>query len=131
MIVVDASTLTLLFCDPTLDARAGEARRVLHDDPAWAAPEHWQVEVLAALRNLERAGLLPEPASAGLALARLTVAPVPLAGLLPRIWQLGHNLTAYDAAYVAAAEQRGCPLVTADARLARAGVARCEVRVLT
>ncbi len=50
--------------------------------------------------------------------------------LLPRIWQLRDNLTAYDAAYVALAEALGAPLVTADARLARAAGVRCEVEVL-
>jgi predicted nucleic acid-binding protein len=40
--------------------------------------------------------------------------------LLPRIWQLRSNLTAYDAAYVALAEELGLPLLTRDARLARA-----------
>ena len=40
--------------------------------------------------------------------------------LLPRAWQLRSNLTAYDAAYVALAELLEAPLITADARLARA-----------
>jgi predicted nucleic acid-binding protein len=31
-----------------------------------------------------------------------------------------HNLSAFDAAYVALAADLGCPLVTTDARLARA-----------
>jgi predicted nucleic acid-binding protein len=40
--------------------------------------------------------------------------------LLPRIWELRHNVTAYDAAYVALAEILAVPLVTCDARLAAA-----------
>ena len=40
--------------------------------------------------------------------------------LLNAIWQWRHNLTAYDAAYVALAEILGQPLVTGDARLAAA-----------
>jgi len=40
--------------------------------------------------------------------------------LLPRVWELRHNLTAYDAVYVALAEALGAPLVTRDARLAAA-----------
>jgi len=35
------------------------------------------------------------------------------------MFQLRHNLTAYDAAYVALAEALGLPLVTTDVRLAR------------
>jgi predicted nucleic acid-binding protein len=38
--------------------------------------------------------------------------------LLPRIWQLRGNLTAYDAAYVALAEALNAPLVTCDKHLA-------------
>jgi predicted nucleic acid-binding protein len=37
---------------------------------------------------------------------------------LPRIWQLRHNMTAYDAVYVALAELLPAPLITRDARLA-------------
>jgi predicted nucleic acid-binding protein len=40
--------------------------------------------------------------------------------LLPRIWQLRDNLSAYDAAYVALAEKLGARLVTRDGRLASA-----------
>jgi predicted nucleic acid-binding protein len=38
--------------------------------------------------------------------------------LLPRVWELRHNLTAYDALYVALAEALDAPLVTRDGRLA-------------
>jgi len=47
--------------------------------------------------------------------------------LLPRIWGLRDNLTAYDAAYVALAEATGAPLVTADQKLAAAPAHRAEV----
>jgi predicted nucleic acid-binding protein len=40
--------------------------------------------------------------------------------LLPRIWDLRNNLTAYDAAYVALAEALNAPLLTRDRRLATA-----------
>lgn len=45
------------------------------------------------------------------------------------MWQLRENVGGYDAAYVAAAEAYGCPLVTADARLMRTGDLRCEIRL--
>ncbi|WP_405767474.1 hypothetical protein OG539_21720 [Actinacidiphila glaucinigra] len=49
--------------------------------------------------------------------------------LLPRIWEL-RGLTAYDAAYVAAAEAYGCRLLTTDGRMARASGIRCAVEVV-
>lgn len=39
--------------------------------------------------------------------------------LLPRIWDLRHNLSSYDATYVALAESLNEPLVTSDAKLSR------------
>jgi predicted nucleic acid-binding protein len=50
--------------------------------------------------------------------------------MLDRVWELRHNLTAYDAAYVALAETLQCPLVTGDARISRASGLRCPVTVL-
>ena len=40
--------------------------------------------------------------------------------LLPRVWSLRHNLTAYDATYIALAEALDAPLLTRDERLAAA-----------
>ncbi len=48
---------------------------------------------------------------------------------LDRIWELKDNLSAYDAAYVALAETLNAPLVTTDARLARAPGIRAAVEV--
>jgi predicted nucleic acid-binding protein len=64
------------------------------------------------------------------ALPQLVIVQVGAAQHIDRMWELRANLTAYDAAYVAAAEALDCPLVTGDARLAMASGIRCEVRVI-
>lgn len=50
--------------------------------------------------------------------------------LVSRMWELRDNLTAYDAAHVAAAEAYDCVLVTADARLANAPGIRGQIQVV-
>lgn len=50
--------------------------------------------------------------------------------LLPRVWHLRANLTAYDAAYVALAEAIDCPLVTFDAALAGAPALPIRIELL-
>lgn len=49
--------------------------------------------------------------------------------LLPRVWQMRHNLTAYDSAYLALAEALDAPLLTRDRALARTG-SRARVELL-
>jgi len=50
--------------------------------------------------------------------------------LLPRVWELRHNLTAYDAIYVALAEALDASLLTRDRRLAAASGHRARVIVV-
>lgn len=50
--------------------------------------------------------------------------------LVDRMWQLRGNITAYDAAYVAAAEMLACPLVTGDGRLVKGNGVRCEITLV-
>ncbi|HEU0256876.1 MAG TPA: type II toxin-antitoxin system VapC family toxin [Microbacteriaceae bacterium] len=49
---------------------------------------------------------------------------------LTRIWQLRHNLSSYDAHYVALAEALAAPLLTADARIAHASGHHADVLLL-
>jgi predicted nucleic acid-binding protein len=59
-------------------------------------------------------------ADARMDIADLTIVRYPHVWLADRMWELGHNLPALDAAFVALAESLAMPLVTCDARLARA-----------
>ncbi len=54
----------------------------------------------------------------------------PALPLMRRSYELRENVTAYDAVYVALAERLGCPLVTADLRLASSPGVTCPVEVL-
>jgi predicted nucleic acid-binding protein len=47
-----------------------------------------------------------------------------------RVWELRHNLTAYDAAYVALAESLDTVLLTSDGRLARAPTLGCAIELI-
>ena len=114
MVVIDASILV-----PVLAARWTEARwRAADSGKEWYAVPHFHAEVMSGLRGLLLGGKLDreraERAVAALIATSVTLIATP--ALLPRMWELRHNLSPYDAAYVAAAEFLGCPLVTADAR---------------
>lgn len=119
MIVIDASVLVAALVD---DGPYGSnARAALRQDQHWAAPAHLAIEVAAALRGLElgRKIAARRAAEAIDAIGELVIDQVELTPLLSRVWQLRRTLSAYDAAYVAAAEALDCPLVTADGRWRR------------
>ena len=86
------------------------------------APHLIDIELLHALRRLVLAGHLGEDraADARTDFADLAVVRYGHAALADRIWELRHNLTAYDASFVALSEALEVPLVTCDARLADA-----------
>lgn len=133
MIVLDASVAALLFADTSVEPRVKAARAAVARDPAWVVPEHWKSEVFSTLRGLWLGRKLSDERAhrAVKSIPRMVVTTVPTDSLLPRMWELRGNLSGYDAAYVAAAEAYDCTLVTADARLSRAGVARCPIDLVS
>jgi len=118
VIVVDTSAVVdaLTLVAGTESLRGRLASEDLH------APHLIDYEVVAAVRGLAHGGRLSEPRAVDVLtdFGDLRIARWPAAGaLLHRAFQLRHNLSAYDAAYVALAEALQCPLITRDARLAK------------
>jgi predicted nucleic acid-binding protein len=92
-------------------------------------PAHLDVEVAQVTRSLAQDAVIT-PVRGRAMLELLAEAPfrrIPLAPLLPRIWALRGNLTAYDAAYVALAEALSAPLLTFDRRIPAAPGHRAEI----
>ncbi|HEV7494439.1 type II toxin-antitoxin system VapC family toxin [Baekduia sp.] len=121
MIVIDASVLTdfLLGRDKATEAIDRELAGREHDP--LHAPEVVEPETLNALRSLVRARAVTDQradeAVDDLGVIRLI--RYPHDPLRARIWELRHNLTAYDAAYLALTEALdGAVLMTGDPGLA-------------
>jgi predicted nucleic acid-binding protein len=120
MIVLDASATI----DWLLQTPAGlrvEERIYTHNDTLHSV-HLLDVECAQVLRRLVREGTLTskraEEAIEDLMALRITrYAP---ALLLNRIWRHRQNLSAYDATYVALAEELKAPLITRDQKLAAA-----------
>lgn len=119
MIVLDASVVVELLTNGSLadSIRNDLARR---DEPC-LVPHLLDVEVMSALRGL-LAGQRIDSHRTGQLLAELATLPAeryshtPLIG---RIWELRHNFTAYDAAYIALAEATNSVLYTCDEKLCK------------
>jgi predicted nucleic acid-binding protein len=84
------------------------------------APHLIDVEFVHALRRLVRSGTLSEDraADARTDFAEMAIVRYPHTPFIDRMWDLRHNLSAYDAVFVALSEGLGVPLITCDARLA-------------
>lgn len=120
MIVIDAS-VALEMLLPTAAGLRLVGRLEASAPEVWA-PHLLDVEVMQATRRYQRQGVLSEAGGAEIArdLADLPIVRCQHEVLLPRIWELRHNLSAYDAAYIALAEALDATLLTCDAPLARA-----------
>jgi predicted nucleic acid-binding protein len=128
VLVVDTSALlgALVGRDPA----EGLIKR-LADDGDLHVPHLLDIEVLHALRRLAARGELSEDraSDARADFRDLALVRYPHVGLSDRIWELRHNLTAYDAAYVALAETLEVPLVTCDRRLSEAAGHTAQVEL--
>lgn len=131
MIVVDASALLeVLLRTPASKAVEG---RLFAPGQTLHAPHLLDVEVAQVIRRYVANGEV-HAERGRMALADLADFPLrryPHDFLLPRIWDLRDNLTAYDAAYVALAEALEAPLLTRDRRLATAAGHRAKIDLIS
>jgi predicted nucleic acid-binding protein len=124
-LVIDASTVVAALIGQGRDGEWAEAQ--LAAGPL-AAPHLLAVEVSNVLRRAALAGHLSDDvaALAHTDLLQLQVELIPYAVVSGRVWELRPTITAYDACYVALAEELDVPLATLDLRLARAAGPRCR-----
>jgi predicted nucleic acid-binding protein len=125
LIVLDASA----WIDIARSRASAELTALVVGDGHWVVPEHFTIEVMSGFRGAYLGGDLDQMSYArvvrALVAAQLDVWPT--SPLVPRIVQLSHNATTYDAAYVALAEELGCRLVTTDAKFSRIPSTRCQI----
>src|SRR3954466_5233840 len=135
-VVVDASVLTDFLLGRTQSIEALEDALAGADQEPLHAPDLIELETLNALRRLAATGRLGERRAAEAAsdLGDARLIRYPHAPLRTRVWELRHNLTAYDAAYLALAEALPDPtLLTAHhglATAARHSLGRSRVQML-
>ena len=116
--MIDASVATEYLLRTSLGLKISD----LIEGALLVAPELIDVEVLSVLRRAVMQEKLQEQ-RALMALEDLTdwqVDRIPHVTLLKQAWQYRHNVSAYDAFYVAAAHIFDAPLLTADGPLSRA-----------
>jgi predicted nucleic acid-binding protein len=129
MIVLDTSALIeyLVGSDkPAETVRSATAGQKL------GAPHAVDLECASTLHGLVRGGKLPEDEARRALdlLSRMNLHRYDHAPLLPRIWELRHNMWPYDASYIALAESLKADLLTLDGKLARVPGVRCRIRDL-
>jgi len=130
VIVIDASALLEVLlrtkAATAIEKRVFDSRQTLH------APHLIDVEVAHVLRRYASAGEISglRGREALTDLADFPLLRYPHHILLPRVWALRNNLTAYDAVYVALAEALGARLLTRDQRLAAAAGHRARIELV-
>lgn len=127
--MVDASALILALIDG--GDPSDHAVRALSDTEA-AAPHLIDLETASAAKRLSRMGELT-PAAGQALIDDLFLMPIRRYDhrpFLDRIWDLRHNLSVYDASYVALAELLDAPLLTADAAIGETPGIGCPVEVI-
>ena len=127
--VIDASTLAYALIGRT--SGAAQLRAVLATTGCHA-PHLVDAELGRVLRKRTHIGqITPTQAHTALRAARGVIDyRYPHAGSLAEdAWRMRHNLSFYDALYVALAARLGLPLVTGDRRLSKAPNLACRIEL--
>ncbi|NEE02231.1 type II toxin-antitoxin system VapC family toxin [Phytoactinopolyspora halotolerans] len=115
-LVVDNSVIVYAL----IEARSNDVLRQRLSAPrVLYAPHFIDFEFVNALRGLVLGGKLTTDRAndARTDFADLSIQRYPGAVIAERAWELRHNFTVYDAAYIALAELLDCPLLTGDSKL--------------
>lgn len=120
MIVVDSSVVIEVLLRSQTGLEIEE--RLLSPFEDLCAPHLLDLEVAQVLRRYCVSGdMSPERGKEALEdLSDMPITRYPHDIFLPRLWELRHNITAYDAVYVALAEALPATLLTRDKHLASA-----------
>ncbi len=125
--MIDASVAAKWVVEEDYSANAA----LLLDYDTLHAPAHWRAEAVNVLwAKVFRGDLTAADAEERVqVLSRAPVVDAAIAGLVSRAFAISvaHSVTIYDSLYVALAEQRDIPLVTADERLVRRLVADADL----
>lgn len=130
MIVVDASALLEVLLQTSRAQAVSE--RLFRRGEMLLAPHLIDVEVAQVFRRYNAAGEIDDLRckEAFEDLADMPIVRYAHGFLLPRVWELRHSVTAYDAVYLALAEALDVPMVTRDAALASAPGHQATVELL-
>jgi predicted nucleic acid-binding protein len=130
VIVVDASALVeLILRTPT---GAAIEQRIVSSAETLHAPHLIDIETTHVLRRYVAKGIIDAKRGREAIddVASLSLRRYGHVGLLPRVWEMRDNLTAYDAVYVALAEVLNATLLTCDRRLAAAAGHRVRIEAM-
>lgn len=130
MIVTDASVVLEVLLRTPAAARIQD--RILDPRESLHAPHLLDLEIAQVLRRyVSRGELSASRAQASLDLfAKFPIRRYAHEPLMPRIWSLRANLTAYDAAYVSLAEGLRATLLTRDEGIAGAAGHTADVELI-
>lgn len=125
MIAVDTNVIAYLLLD---GPETGRARELLTRDPEWVAPPLWRSEFRNVLASYLRRHELALEDALVLCAAAGSVVSAERDPVEERVLALAaqSGCSAYDAEFVAVAEELDVPLVTADRALARRFPGRVE-----